>query len=75
MLKIPAEYDRDTSSPKFKDISLQLCFSVLSVSAETRELWVMNQGLLELILERAVHHKMAAVHGALFTIIPRKNKQ
>jgi hypothetical protein len=33
MLKIPAEYDRDTSPVKFKDISRQLLASLLGVSA------------------------------------------
>jgi hypothetical protein len=46
VLKIPAEYDRDTSAAKFKDISLPA--SLLDVSAATRELWWMNQGCLEL---------------------------
>jgi hypothetical protein len=44
MLKIPAEYDRDdTSSVKFKDISLQLPASLLGVSEAIREPWWMNQ--------------------------------
>jgi hypothetical protein len=43
MLNIPMEYDSDTSSDKFKDISHQLSASLLDVSAVTRELWWMNQ--------------------------------
>jgi hypothetical protein len=38
MLKIPAEYERDTSSVKFKDIYWQLPASLLDVSTETRAL-------------------------------------
>jgi hypothetical protein len=37
MLKTPAEYDRDTSFDKFKDISCLLPASLLDVSAATRE--------------------------------------
>jgi hypothetical protein len=43
MLKITEEYERDTSSAKFKDISSQLPASLLDVSVATRELWWMNQ--------------------------------
>jgi hypothetical protein len=43
MLNIPAEHDRDTSSAKLKDISRQLSFSPIYVSAATRELWWMSQ--------------------------------
>jgi hypothetical protein len=43
MLKNPVEYDRDTSSAKFKDISCQLPALLLDISAATRELWSMNQ--------------------------------
>jgi hypothetical protein len=42
MLKIPADYERDTSSAKFKDIFLQLYASLLGVFA-TRELWWKNE--------------------------------
>jgi hypothetical protein len=38
MLKIPAEYDRDTSSAKFTDFSLQLSASLPGVSAATTTL-------------------------------------
>jgi hypothetical protein len=38
MLKNPAEYDRDTSSAKFKDISRQLPAMLLYVSVATRAL-------------------------------------
>jgi hypothetical protein len=38
MLKIPAEYDRDTSLAKFKYISCQLPALLLGVSAAIREL-------------------------------------
>jgi hypothetical protein len=37
MLKIPTEYDKDTSAT-FKDIFCQLPASLLDVSAATREL-------------------------------------
>jgi hypothetical protein len=43
MLKIPAEYERDTLSAKFKDISRQLPALLLGFSTEIRELWWMNQ--------------------------------
>jgi hypothetical protein len=43
MLKIPAEYDRDTLSVKFMDISCQLPVLLLGISAETRKLWWMNK--------------------------------
>jgi hypothetical protein len=43
MLKTPAEYDRDTSSVKFADISHQFAATLLDVSAATRELWWINQ--------------------------------
>jgi hypothetical protein len=43
MLNIPAEYERDTASAKFKDISRQLPVLLLGVSAVTRELWWINQ--------------------------------
>jgi hypothetical protein len=36
MLKNPAEYDRDTSSAKFKNISRQLPALLLGVSAATK---------------------------------------
>jgi hypothetical protein len=35
VLKIPAEYDKDAVSAKFKDISHQLSASLLCVSAAT----------------------------------------
>jgi hypothetical protein len=37
-VEIPAEYDRDITSAKFKDISRKLPASLLRVSAATREL-------------------------------------
>jgi hypothetical protein len=43
MLKIPAEYGRDTMSAKFKDISRQLSDSLPDVSAAAREHWWMNR--------------------------------
>jgi hypothetical protein len=43
MLKIPEEYDRDTSSDKYKDFFANSTASLLGVSAATRELWCMNQ--------------------------------
>jgi hypothetical protein len=43
MLKILAEYDRDITSAKFKDISRKLPASLPDISAATRELWWMNQ--------------------------------
>jgi hypothetical protein len=39
MLKIPAEYDGDTTSAKFKEIYLKLPASILYVSAATRRHW------------------------------------
>jgi hypothetical protein len=43
MLKIPAEYDRDTTSAELKDISRQLPASLLDDSAPTKAHWWMNQ--------------------------------
>jgi hypothetical protein len=42
MLKIPAKYERETSSAEL-DISLQIPASLLDVFAATNELWWMNQ--------------------------------
>jgi hypothetical protein len=39
MLKIPAEYGRDTSSAKSEDVSHKLSASLVEVSTATRELW------------------------------------
>jgi hypothetical protein len=47
MLKIPVEFDRTTSSAKFKNISLQIPASLPGVSAVTREIWWMNQELTQ----------------------------
>jgi hypothetical protein len=41
-VKIPAEYDRDTTSAKFTDILHQLQALLLDVSAATGEHWWMN---------------------------------
>jgi hypothetical protein len=46
--KIPAEYNSDNTSAKFKDISGQLPVSLLDISATAREQWWMNQELLQL---------------------------
>jgi hypothetical protein len=54
MLKIPAEYDRDITVDKFKNISLQFSASLLSASAVTRQLWWMNQEWLELRWRRTI---------------------
>jgi hypothetical protein len=43
MLKIPAKYERETSSAELKDISRQIPASLLDVFAATCELWWMNQ--------------------------------
>jgi hypothetical protein len=77
MLKIPAEYERDISSAKFTAISCQVTRdSLLGVSAVlARELWWMNQELLELRWGRKIDQKMAAVHGMLCTIPPRDSNQ
>jgi hypothetical protein len=75
MLKNPAEYDRDTSWSKFKDVSRQLYASLLDVSAATREFWWMNQELLKLRWGHSIDQKMAAVHGALCRIPARNSKQ
>jgi hypothetical protein len=39
MLKIPAAFERDTSSAKFKEISRQLPASLLDESAASRKDW------------------------------------
>jgi hypothetical protein len=75
MLKIPAEYDRDTSLTKFKDISHQLPASPLGVSAATRDLWWMTQERLELRWGHTIDQKMAAVHGTICTIPPRNSNE
>jgi hypothetical protein len=67
--------DRDTTSAKFKDISGQLPASLLDNSAEIRELWWMNQELLELRWRLTVDQKMSAVHGTLCTIPLHNSKQ
>jgi hypothetical protein len=74
-LKIPAAYDRDTSSAKFEDFSGPIRDSLLEVSAANRVLWLMNQECLELRWECTVDQKMAAVYGQLFTIPPRNSTQ
>jgi hypothetical protein len=43
MLKIPLEYDRDTTSAKFKEISCELPDLLLNDSAATTEHCWMNQ--------------------------------
>jgi hypothetical protein len=43
MLKIPAEYDKDTVLAKFEEISCQLPVLLLDVSAATGEHWWMSQ--------------------------------
>jgi hypothetical protein len=48
MSTIPAEYNRDTLSAKFKGIFCQISASLLDVLATTRELWWMNQEYVEL---------------------------
>jgi hypothetical protein len=68
MLKNPAEYDRDTSSAKFKEISRQLPASLLDVSVTTTELWWMIQEWLGRIIDK----KMAAGR-APFCKVPLRN--
>jgi hypothetical protein len=46
MLKIPTEYDRNTSLDKFKDIFRQLAASLLGVCAATREALVDESGMI-----------------------------
>jgi hypothetical protein len=72
MLKILARYEKETPSAEFKDISRQLPTLLVGVSAESRQLWWLNQDLLELRCGYTMYHKMAVVHGALYTIPPRK---
>jgi hypothetical protein len=55
MIKIPVEYDRDTSSAEFTDISYQLRGSPLDVCAAT----------IELRWGHTIDQKVAAVHGTL----------
>jgi hypothetical protein len=69
MFKIPAEYGRDTSSGKFKDIlanSLTRCHA---------SLLQMNQKLLELRWGHTTYQKMALVHGTLCTIPPHNTNK
>jgi hypothetical protein len=75
MLKIPAEYERDTSSAKFKGISSQLRASLLGVCAETKELWWMNQEWLQLRWGGTVDQKLAAVRETFYTKPPLNSKQ
>jgi hypothetical protein len=65
MLKIPEEYDRDTMSAKFMDISRQIPAPLLGVSAANRELWRMSKKWLELSWGLTIDKKMAAVQGTL----------
>jgi hypothetical protein len=48
MLKIPSEYDRDTSSAKIQGHFSKLIASLLGVCAGTRKVWWMNPELLEI---------------------------
>jgi hypothetical protein len=68
ILKIPAEYNRDSTTVKFKDIYRQIPASLLDVSAANWELWWMNQKWLELRLGHKIDQKMAEVHWTLCTI-------
>jgi hypothetical protein len=75
MLKIIPEHNRDTTWAKSKDISRQLLASLLGISAATREVWWMNEELLELRWGGTIDKKMAAVHGTLCTIPPCSSNQ
>jgi hypothetical protein len=75
MLKIPAEYNRDATSARFKEISRQLPASLLDVYAATREHWWLDQEWIELRSGQTVHQKRAAVHGTLCSIPPRNSNQ
>jgi hypothetical protein len=74
MLKITAEYDRDTTAAKFKNISRHLSVSLLRVYCNQRVL-VDESGIIRTQVENTVDHKMTAVHGTLCTIPPRNINQ
>jgi hypothetical protein len=65
-----AQYERDTASAKFKDVSRQIPASLLDVCAVTRECWWMHQDWLELRWEWTVELKMAALHGMFWWFHP-----
>jgi hypothetical protein len=73
MLKIPAQYDRDTTSAKLNGFCSQFPASLLG--ALTREIWLINQKLLEFRWGRTRDHKMASVHGMLCAISPSNSNQ
>jgi hypothetical protein len=77
MVKIPTDYDRDTSPAKFTDISRQVtpCFATRCVLVFARELWWMNQEWLDLRWGRTIEYKMVAVHVTLCSIPPRNSNQ
>jgi hypothetical protein len=70
MLKIPEEYDRDTMSAKFMDISRQIPAPLLGVSAANRELWRMSKKWLDLIWGLTIDKKMSAVQGRFADTTP-----
>jgi hypothetical protein len=72
MLKIHVEYERDTSSAKFKDIFRQLPSSLLGVSVAIKRALVDKSGMIR-TRGRTIDHKTAAEHGTLCTIPPRKS--
>jgi hypothetical protein len=67
------QYDSDTTSAKFRDISRQLPASLLGDAAASGQLRWMNQEWLELRWRRLVDHKMATVRGTLCTVPPRNS--
>jgi hypothetical protein len=76
ILKIPAQYDRDTTSAKFKDMSRHLPASLLGVSACIFQTSLVGESeMIMTQMGRTIDHKMAAVHGAVCTIPPRNSNQ
>jgi hypothetical protein len=73
MLKIPAQYDRDTTSAKFNDISRQVspCFATRRVCCLLLE----SCGKSEMIRTQVGKHNrsvMVAMHGTSWARQPRK---
>jgi hypothetical protein len=71
--KIPAKYDRDTSSTKLKDISRQLSASLLGVWCNKRPL-VDRSGMINLRWRPTIDQKMATfAWDALYDTTPNSN--
>jgi hypothetical protein len=75
MLKIPAEYDRDTTSSKFKDICHKLPASPLDVSAANQRALVDESGVIRTQMGKHNRSENGCTHGTLCTIPPHNSNQ